>query len=79
VEAEELAALVTAWRERGYGPRDLAAALLDGPRARAQAAALLRDRLVRKLPPGRISPGWTADVPGQTGKAGSGRWKSTRS
>ncbi|WP_424861256.1 hypothetical protein [Streptomyces sp. MMS24-I29] len=52
VEALALAPLVSAWLERGYGHRDLAGALLGGLPARIHsAAALLRDRLTRKLPP----------------------------
>ncbi|MFF9351550.1 hypothetical protein [Streptomyces sp. NPDC014734] len=52
VEALDLAPLVATWLERGYGQRDLAQALLGGLPARVHsAAALLRDRLIRKLPP----------------------------
>ncbi|SHN36493.1 hypothetical protein [Actinacidiphila paucisporea] len=52
VEAMALAPLVTPWLERGYGQRDLAAALLGGLPARVHSApAILRDRLTRKLPP----------------------------
>lgn len=52
VEALALAPLVSAWLERGYDQRDLAGALLGGLPARIHsAAALLRDRLTRKLPP----------------------------
>jgi hypothetical protein len=51
-EALALAPLVTRWLERGYGPRDLAQALLSGlPEPVHNATALLRDRLTRKLPP----------------------------
>jgi hypothetical protein len=52
VEAFALAPLVVAWQERGCTQTDLAGALLPGLPARLHsAAALLRDRLVRKLPP----------------------------
>jgi hypothetical protein len=52
VEAAELAPLVTAWLERGCSERDLTQALLPGlPVHVHSAAALLRDRLIRKLPP----------------------------
>ena len=52
VEAAELAPLVARWLERGCTERDLAAALLPGlPERMHSAAALLRDRLLRKLPP----------------------------
>ncbi|MFC1417701.1 hypothetical protein [Streptacidiphilus cavernicola] len=52
VEAAELAPLVAQWLERGCTERDLAAALLPGLPARMHsAAAVLRDRLLRKLPP----------------------------
>jgi hypothetical protein len=51
-EALALAPLVSAWLERGYGPRDLSEALLAGLPERVHSAqALLRDRLTRKLPP----------------------------
>ncbi|QMU79587.1 hypothetical protein GXW83_31650 [Streptacidiphilus sp. PB12-B1b] len=52
VEAMALAPQVAAWLERGCGERDLGQALLTGlPDRVHSAAALLRDRLVRKLPP----------------------------
>ncbi|MEY9967620.1 hypothetical protein ABIA33_005693 [Streptacidiphilus sp. MAP12-16] len=52
VEALELAPLVAAWLERGCSQADLSQALLPGLPARMHSAAgLLRDRLVRKLPP----------------------------
>ena len=52
VEALSLAPLVAQWIERGCTERDLAQALLPGlPRHMYSAAALLRDRLERKLPP----------------------------
>ncbi|WPW29428.1 hypothetical protein P6B95_19950 [Streptomyces atratus] len=52
VEALALAPLVSAWLERGYDHRDLAGALLGGLPARIHSAsAILRNRLVRKLPP----------------------------
>ncbi|WP_329176336.1 hypothetical protein [Streptomyces sp. NBC_01477] len=52
VEALALAPLVSEWLERGYGPRDLSEALLGGLPAQVHsAAAILRDRLTRKLPP----------------------------
>ena len=52
VEALALAPLVSAWLDRGYGQRDLADALLPGlPVPLHSAAALVRDRLARKLPP----------------------------
>ncbi|WP_435134037.1 hypothetical protein [Actinacidiphila sp. bgisy144] len=51
-EAMTLAPLVTPWLERGFGPRDLAPALLSGlPERVHSASAFLRDRLTRKLPP----------------------------
>jgi hypothetical protein len=51
-EALALAPLVSAWLGRGYGERDLAAALLGGlPEPLHSAPGLLRDRLTRKLPP----------------------------
>ncbi|MFD5316495.1 hypothetical protein [Streptomyces sp. NPDC127098] len=53
-EARALAPLVEPWLERGYGERELVPALLDGlPVPVHSAAGLLRDRLVRKLPPAR--------------------------
>jgi hypothetical protein len=52
VEALALAPLVSTWLERGYGHRDLSEALLGGLPAQVHsAAAILRDRLTRKLPP----------------------------
>ncbi|MBC3844335.1 hypothetical protein GXW82_41800 [Streptacidiphilus sp. 4-A2] len=52
VEALTLAPLVAAWLERGCTAADLSRALLPGLPARMHsAAALLRDRLIRKLPP----------------------------
>ncbi|MEU6173927.1 hypothetical protein ABZ832_18650 [Streptantibioticus parmotrematis] len=57
-ETASLVPLVTAWVERGYGQRDLAGALLGGlPEHVHSAVALLRDRLVRKLPPAREAVG----------------------
>ncbi|MEV0846320.1 hypothetical protein AB0J21_10670 [Streptomyces sp. NPDC049954] len=57
VEALSLAPLVHEWLERGYGERDLAAALLGGlPTRLHSAVALLRDRLTRKLPPAPEPP-----------------------
>ncbi|WP_030901674.1 hypothetical protein [Streptomyces sp. NRRL F-5126] len=57
VEAAALAPLVTPWLDRGYGPRELAHALLDGLPGRIHSAsALLRDRLTRKLPPAAEPP-----------------------
>ncbi|WP_152627391.1 hypothetical protein [Streptacidiphilus melanogenes] len=51
-EALGLAPLVAGWLERGASDRDLAAALLPGLPAEVHApAALLRNRLARKLPP----------------------------
>ncbi|TQF04161.1 hypothetical protein E6W39_20415 [Kitasatospora acidiphila] len=51
-EARELAPLVAKWLEHGYAERDLADALLPGlPAAMHSPAAVLRSRLVRKLPP----------------------------
>ncbi|MFJ2578433.1 hypothetical protein [Kitasatospora aureofaciens] len=52
VEALELAPLVARWLEQGHGEQDLARAVLPGLPARVHSPiALLRDRLVRKLPP----------------------------
>ncbi len=52
VEAMVLAPQVAAWLERGCTERDLGQALLTGLPDRVHSAtALLRDRLVRKLPP----------------------------
>jgi len=52
VEAMALAPEVTAWLERGWTEHHLADALLAGlPQQVHNAPALLRDRLVRKLPP----------------------------
>ncbi|MFJ4680880.1 hypothetical protein [Kitasatospora sp. NPDC088783] len=51
-EAEELAPLVAGWQERGASTADLAAALLPGlPVPLHSAAAVLRNRLERKMPP----------------------------
>ncbi|MFC1400808.1 MULTISPECIES: hypothetical protein [Streptacidiphilus] len=51
-EAASLAPLVAQWLERGCTQQDLAQALLPGLPAQVHSAvALLRDRLVRKLPP----------------------------
>ncbi|WP_254897879.1 hypothetical protein [Kitasatospora sp. NA04385] len=51
-EAGELAPLVARWLERGATPADLAAALLPGlPVPLHSPAAVLRDRLTRKMPP----------------------------
>ncbi|MBD0670439.1 hypothetical protein [Streptomyces sp. CBMA156] len=51
-EARTLAPLVTRWLQRGCGEDELAHALLPGlPRAMHSPAAILRDRLQRKLPP----------------------------
>ena len=52
IEALALAPQVAAWLERGCTERDLGQALLTGLPDRVHSAtALLRDRLVRKLPP----------------------------
>ncbi len=52
VEALALAPQVAPWLERGCTERDLAQALLTGLPDRVHSAtALLRERLVRKLPP----------------------------
>jgi len=52
VEAATLAPLVAQWLERGCTERDLAQALLPGLPAQIHSvAAVLRDRLQRKLPP----------------------------
>ncbi|WP_461035925.1 hypothetical protein [Streptomyces mayteni] len=51
-EAKALAPLVGAWLARGFGERELTVVLLSGlPQHVHSAPALLRDRLVRKLPP----------------------------
>ena len=51
-EAESLAPLVAQWLERGADERQLAAALLPGlPRHVHAPAALIADRLRRKMPP----------------------------
>ncbi|MGW2249861.1 hypothetical protein ACWCXH_06630 [Kitasatospora sp. NPDC001660] len=53
-EAEKLAPLVAQWLERGSTPSDLAQALLPGlPNPVHSAAAVLRYRLERKMPPPR--------------------------
>ena len=52
LEAQALAPLVATWLERGSTPAELANALLPGlPAPLHSAAALLRDRLTRKMPP----------------------------
>ncbi|MFG2822636.1 hypothetical protein ACGFX4_24775 [Kitasatospora sp. NPDC048365] len=57
-EAEELAPLVTQWLERGSTPADLAAALLPGlPAPMHSPAAVLRNRLERKMPPVQAAVG----------------------
>ena len=51
-EAASLAPLVAQWLERGCTQQDLAQALLSGlPRQVHSAVGILRDRLLRKLPP----------------------------
>lgn len=51
-EAASLAPLVAQWLERGCTQQDLAQALLPGlPTQVHSAVAILRDRLIRKLPP----------------------------
>ncbi|MFF2954982.1 hypothetical protein ACFVVU_26990 [Kitasatospora sp. NPDC057965] len=51
-EVAELAPLVARWLDAGYGPAELAAALLPGlPSEIFSPVAVVRDRLVRKLPP----------------------------
>ncbi|MEY9839806.1 hypothetical protein [Streptacidiphilus sp. EB103A] len=51
-EAASLAPLVAQWLERGCTQQDLAQALLPGLPAQVHSpVALLRDRLIRKLPP----------------------------
>ncbi|MFG2918517.1 hypothetical protein ACGF0D_37240 [Kitasatospora sp. NPDC048298] len=53
-EAQALAPLVTQWLERGCGEAELANALIPGlPQPMHSPAAILRDRLQRKLPPER--------------------------
>ncbi|MBD0671927.1 hypothetical protein, partial [Streptomyces sp. CBMA156] len=53
-EARTLAPLVTRWLQRGCGEAELAHALLPGlPQPVHSPAAILRDRLQRKLPPER--------------------------
>ncbi|MFE9253404.1 hypothetical protein [Streptomyces sp. NPDC007088] len=76
VEALTLAPLVNEWLERGYGERDLAAALLGGlPTQLHSAVALLRDRLTRKLPPAPRPPKPAcAPGPGPLRLAGRPRW-----
>ncbi|MDH6705816.1 hypothetical protein P3T27_002538 [Kitasatospora sp. MAA19] len=55
-EARELAPLVAQWLERGSGPADLAQALLPGlPAPVHSAAAVLRYRLERKMPPAQTA------------------------
>jgi hypothetical protein len=57
VEALALAPLVGQWLDRGYGERELAQALLPGLPARIHSTvAVLRDRLLRKLPPAPQPP-----------------------
>ncbi|MBC3843102.1 hypothetical protein GXW82_31655 [Streptacidiphilus sp. 4-A2] len=52
VEAAALAPLVAQWLERGYTERDLSQALLPGlPAQMHSVVAVLRNRLLRKLPP----------------------------
>ncbi|MFB7909369.1 hypothetical protein ACFC1T_23320 [Kitasatospora sp. NPDC056076] len=54
VEAQALAPLVARWLERGSSEAELALALLPGlPQPMHSPAAILRDRLQRKLPPVR--------------------------
>ncbi|WP_257032705.1 MULTISPECIES: hypothetical protein [unclassified Streptomyces] len=56
-EARQLAPLVTHWLERGCSEAELAHALLPGlPQPMHSPAAILRDRLQRKLPPERSAP-----------------------
>ena len=87
VETSSLAPLVEEWLERGYGQHDLTAALLEGlPQRVHSPAALLRDRLTRKLPPPRdtpkhVTPRWPhecdtcgrpTDCPGLCGECANG-------
>ncbi|MFJ9443822.1 hypothetical protein ACIRRH_18390 [Kitasatospora sp. NPDC101235] len=56
-EAQTLAPLVIRWLERGSNEAELAQALLPGlPQPMHSPAAILRDRLERKLPPERAAP-----------------------
>ncbi|MFE4971676.1 hypothetical protein ACFRAR_06105 [Kitasatospora sp. NPDC056651] len=56
-EARALAPLVLEWLERGISEAELAHALLPGlPQPMHCPAAILRDRLQRKLPPERSAP-----------------------
>jgi hypothetical protein len=60
-EALALAPLVTPWLQRGAGATELSAALLPGlPVVMHSATAILRNRLVRKLPPEPIATQATA-------------------
>lgn len=62
-EARTLAPLVEPWLERGFGERELSEVLLSGlPVPVHSAPGLLRDRLVRKLPPAapvETTPRWS--------------------
>ncbi|MFJ4676496.1 hypothetical protein [Kitasatospora sp. NPDC088783] len=61
VEALELAPLVAEWVRRGSTPEDLSRALVPGlPAFMYSAAAVLRDRLSRKMPP---EPGLLPETP----------------
>ncbi|WP_256178264.1 hypothetical protein [Kitasatospora aureofaciens] len=56
-EAQTLAPLVAQWLERGSTAAELAHALLPGlPSPMHSPAAILRDRLQRKMPPERSAP-----------------------
>ncbi|MFG2847625.1 hypothetical protein ACGF12_31315 [Kitasatospora sp. NPDC048296] len=56
-EAQTLAPLVAQWLERGSTAAELAQALLPGlPQPMHSPAAILRDRLQRKMPPERSAP-----------------------
>ncbi|MEU1285726.1 hypothetical protein [Kitasatospora sp. NPDC005856] len=56
-EAQTLAPLVAQWLERGSSEAELAQALLPGlPQPMHCPAAILRDRLRRKLPPEQAAP-----------------------
>lgn len=72
VEALALAPLVKPWLAQGLGPSDLAEALLSRlPEPIYSAPALLRDRLVRKLPPPPPpAPPPSDPAPGQPPSAG---------